>query len=108
MTTITKTYTGQSTGSANMVERYNKFMAKLQFSYFGLISMTILIGSMIGGIAAMYIFKNNAPMWQFILCIGFSTMNNVFAISQTPVKRVFNTFVLTVLVNAILILINIL
>ena len=107
MTTLTKTYINQNTSSVSVKERYNKLMDKLQFSYFGLISMTILIGSITGGIAAMYIFENNAPMWQFIFCIGFSTMNNVFAISQAPVKWVFNTFVLTVFVNGLLILINI-
>src|ERR1700749_3096791 len=103
MSTLTKTYTNQNTGSIGLIERYNNFLANLQFSYFGLISMTILIGSIIGGIAAMYIFENNAPMWQFIFCIGFSTMNNAFAISQAPIKWVFNTFVLTVLVNVLLI-----
>ena len=108
MTTLTKNYTHQNSSSVSLTEQYNKFINKLQFSYFGLISMTILIGSIIGGIAAMYIFENNAPMWQFIFCIGFSTMNNVFAISQAPVKWVFNTFVLTVLVNTLLILVNIL
>lgn len=107
MSTLTKTYTNQNTSSTSLNERYSTLMDKLQFSYFGLISMTILIGSIIGGIAAMYIFKNDAPLWQFIFCIGFSTMNNVFAISQAPVKWVFNTFVLTILVNVLLILINI-
>ena len=107
MSTLTKTYVNQNESSISLSERYNKLMDKLQFSYFGLISMTILIGSIIGGIAAMYVFKNDAPMWQFILCIGFSTMNNVFAISQAPIKWVFNTFVLTVLVNILLILINV-
>jgi hypothetical protein len=106
MTTLTKTYTHDNAGSISLHGRYNKLMDKLQFSYFGLISMTILIGSILGSIAAMYIFKNDAPMWQFILCLGFSTMNNVFAISQAAVKWVFNTFVLTVLVNAFLIILN--
>lgn len=108
MSTITKTYSNENTNSISLNARYNKLIDKLQFSYFGLISMTILIGSIIGGVAAMYIFENDAPMWQFIFCIGFSTMNNVFAISQAPVKWVFNTFVLTVLVNALLITINLL
>jgi hypothetical protein len=106
MTTLTKNYTHQNANSINLNWRYNKLIDKLQFSYFGLISMTILIGSILGGIAAMYVFENNAPMWQFILCLGFSTMNNVFAISQAPVKLVFNTFTLTVLVNILLIILN--
>ena len=107
MTTITRDYANQHTNTTTLTDRYNKFIEKLQFSYFGLISMTILVGSILGGIAAMYVFENNAPMWQFILVIGFSTMNNVFAISQAPVKWVFNTFVLTVLVNVLLIALNV-
>jgi len=106
MTTLTKTYAHQHTDSVSLLERYNNLMNKLQFSYFGLISMAILIGSILGGIAAMYVFEHDAPLWQFILCLGFSMMNNVFAISQAPVKWVFNTFVLTVLVNSFLIILN--
>ena len=106
MTTLSKTYTHQNTGSVELNGWYNKLIKKLEFSYFGLISMTILAGSILGGIAAMYVFERDAPIWQFLLCLGFSTMNNVFAISQAPVKWVFNTFVLTVLVNVFLIIIN--
>ena len=106
MSTLTKTYATQATNSSRATSGYDQLIEKLQFSYFGLISMTILIGSIIGGIAAMFIFENDAPMWEFLLCIGFSTMNNVFAISQAPVKWVFNTFVLTVLVNTLLIILN--
>lgn len=106
MTTITKTQT-VSISNVN-TGAYDKLLAKLQFSYFGLISMTILIGSIIGGVAAMYIFENDAPLWQFFLCLGFSMMNNVFAIAQAPVKWVFNTFVATVIINLLLILINVL
>ncbi len=106
MTTLSKTYSHQNTGSVEINGWYNNLIKKLEFSYFGLISMTILAGSILGGVAAMYIFKNDAPMWEFLLCIGFSTMNNVFAISQAPVKWVFNTFALTVLVNVLLIILN--
>jgi len=76
MTTLTKTYTHQHTDSVSLTGRYNKLIEKLQFSYFGLISMTILVGSILGGIAAMYVFKNDAPMWQFIFCLGFSTVES--------------------------------
>lgn len=106
MTTITKSQTHQGSNTHSVTEHYNKLVEKLEFSYFGLISMTILIGSIIGGIAAMFVFENNAPMWQFLLCLGFSMINNVFAIAQAPTKWVLNTFILTVLINIFIIIIN--
>ena len=46
-----------------ITKSYNQLIDKLNFSYFGLISMTILIGSILGGITAMTILKNDAPIF---------------------------------------------
>jgi len=85
---------------------YDSLIKKLEFSYFGLIAMTILIGSIIGGIAAMFIFQNNAPIWQLAICMGFAMANNVAAIGQAPTRWVANIFIATFLVEALLIIIN--
>lgn len=85
---------------------YDKLIKKLDFSYFGLISMTILIGSIISGIAAMYILQNNAPIWQLGVCMALAMANNVSAIGQAPTKWIVNLFAACVLVNAVLILVN--
>jgi flagellar biosynthesis protein FliR len=89
------------------ISAYQALIEKLNFSYFGLISMTILIGSCLGGIAAMYILKEDAPIWQLALCMGVSMANNVAAISQAPTKWVVNSFIIGFVVNIILIVINI-
>lgn len=108
MATITKPYAGSvSTASNNSVSGYDAFLKKLNFSYFGLISMTITIGSIIGGIAAMSILQNDGPIWQLALCMGLAMGNNVAAIGQAPIKWLFNTFCISTLVNVLLILANI-
>ena len=108
MATITKTF-NQSQASSNTLSlsaRYDKFIEDLKFSHFGLISMAILFGSIMGGIAAMYVFENQAPMWQFILGLAVSMANLVASIAQAPTKWVFNLLVLSVIVNVALILAN--
>lgn len=108
MTTITKSY-----GSVHQAEntnattgRYAAFIKKMEFSYFGLIAMAILIGSCLGGITAMKIFENDAPLWQFILGLGISMANLVASISQAPTKWVVNLFGASLIINTLLLLIN--
>ena len=90
-----------------ITKSYNKLIDNLNFSYFGLISMTILIGSILGGITAMMIFQNDAPIWELILCMSVAMTNNVVAIGQAPTKWIFNLFVLEVVVCTLLIIINV-
>lgn len=107
MATLTKTYAGTSSMTSNSsASAYDKLIERLKFSHFALISMTILIGSCAGGIASMYVFMNGAPFWQFVLGLAVSMANLVAAISQAPTKWVFNLFVLSVVINAFLIISN--
>lgn len=85
---------------------YTQLIEKAKFSYFGIIAMTITIGSVLGGIAAMYVLQNGAPIGELALCMGVAMANNVAAIGQAPVKWVINIFALCVVVNALLIIIN--
>lgn len=85
---------------------YGKLIQKLEFSYFGLIAMTISVGSIMGGIAAMYIFENDAPIWQLGLCMAGAMANNVSAIGQAPTRWVFNIFMANLFISTLLILIN--
>ena len=114
MTTITKSY-GQSqisyvnrsnSNSITLLKRYNDLIEDLNFSQFGLISMSILIGSIMGGIAAMFVFQAGAPLWQFIVGLIFTMANLVASIAQAPTKWVFNLFVLSLIVNTLLIVAN--
>ncbi len=86
---------------------YEKIISKLDFSYFGLISITILAGSIIGGIAASYVLSNDAPIWQLCLCAAVSMANNTAGIAQAPTRWVANLFVISTIVNLLLILANV-
>jgi hypothetical protein len=68
--------------------------------------MTILIGSILGGITAMTILKNDAPTLELILCMSVAMINNVVAIGQAPTKWIVNLFALEVVVCTLLILVN--
>lgn len=85
---------------------YDRWIEKLKFSHFGIISMTILIGSILGGIASMYVFQNHAPFWQFIVGLYCAMANLVASIAQAPTKWVVNLFFLSTAVSTLLILIN--
>jgi hypothetical protein len=107
MATIAKTFNHEySVKSMSLTERYNQFIENLKFSHFGLISMTILIGSILGGVASMYVFQSGAPFWQFIVCLYAAMANLVASIAQAPTKWVFNIFVLSTVINILFILIH--
>ena len=109
MTTLSKSYQSSHTAtkSHGLAERYNAFIENMKFSYFGLISMTILIGSILGGITAMVILENGASIWQLGLCLAISMANNVAAIGQATTKWIVNLFAATLLINIVLILVNV-
>lgn len=95
-----------TTDNSRLITRYKEIIRSLDEVYFGMISMVILIGSCIGGIAVMYAFENNAPLWQILVGVTFSMMNNIAAIVQLKTKWIFNIFVLNILINGTLILTN--
>lgn len=105
MATITKPYS-ESLTSSKTQNGYEAFLKKLNFNYFGLISMTITIGSIIGGIAAMSVLENDGPIWELAICMAMAMSNNVAAIGQAPIKWLFNTFAITTVINILLILVN--
>ena len=86
---------------------YDRWIKKLEFSYFGIIAMTITIGSILGGLAAMSVLENNAPIWQLGLAMAGAMANNVSCIGQAPTKWMVNIFFLTTAVNILLIIVNI-
>jgi len=59
---------------------YNNLIEKLNFSYFAIIAITISMGSILGGIVAIYILKSDAPIWQLGLVMAGAMANNVSAI----------------------------
>jgi ABC-type multidrug transport system permease subunit len=85
---------------------YANLISKLEFSYFGLIAMTITIGSILGGLSAMQILSQDAPIWQLGLVMAGAMANNVSAIGQAPTKWVVNLFTLSSLISILFILTN--
>src|SRR5438270_665399 len=85
---------------------YKKFIAEATYNYFFVISFVILVGSCWGGITAMYILKANAPIWQLCLNIYITMANNIAPIGQASAKWVIGLFILSSLVNLILVLAN--
>lgn len=73
-------------------------------AYFGALSMGILIGSVMGGVMAMYVSEKGSML---LLSIGLAgTMANlVFSIAQLPAKWIIRTLILSVIVNVLIILI---
>jgi hypothetical protein len=103
--TLTSTIEKRKVTTAN-ASAYDRLIENLNFSYFGLISMTILIGSIMGAIASMFVFQNNAPFWQFIVALYCAMANLVASIAQAPTKWVVNLFLLSTAVSSLLIVIN--
>ncbi len=96
--------THSHSASKTSASAYDRFIEKLEFSHFALISMAILIGSCLGGIASMYVFMSGAPLWHFILGLAVSMANLIACIGQAGTKTVFNLFMLSIVVNAILVI----
>lgn len=86
---------------------YNKIVDELEEVYFGFIAMVIAIGSAIGGISLMFLFENHAPLWEMAIGISFCLANNIIAILQFHTRWVLDLFLLTVIVNGILIIVNV-
>ncbi|MFN5183646.1 MAG: hypothetical protein ACK5D5_11560 [Bacteroidota bacterium] len=90
-----------------LMRKYNVFLKNNEDNYFSIIAMVILVGSIWGGLAAMLIDRNNSAVWQLALNVSSSMAGNVVAIGQAPLKWVINLFILGIIINTILIVINI-
>lgn len=110
MTTLAKNHTHVSSNMqiVTLSSRYNQFIEKLDFSYYGFIAMAILISSCLGAITTMQVFEHDAPLWQFVVSLGFTMANLVACIGQAPTKWAVNLFAASLFVNTVLLLINVL
>jgi len=87
-----------------MLQKLDEFAEK---GYYGMMSMDILLGSVMGGIMAMFTLERNN---LFLLAIGLAvTMANlVLSIGQAPAKWLVRGLVTCVIVNALIIIISLL
>lgn len=76
-----------------------------QRGYYGMLSVSILVGSVMGGIMAMFALEKGS---LFLMAIGLAvTMANlVLSIAQSPPRWVVRAFVVSLLVNTAIILIS--
>jgi hypothetical protein len=73
---------------------------------FGWMSMLITIQSCLGAIACMYVLQNGADNFQLVLCAMITMTCNAINIAQAPAKWCLGSFYLSVVVNAILVILN--
>ena len=107
-TTLTGVYsTTESQSSAINVSLFSKeFWEKLNFSYYGVIPFTLIVGSCIGGIAAATVLAAHGATWQLAAVSFFSMFNNTTAIASMNIKWVSWSFVAGLVVNISMILVN--
>lgn len=94
-----------SHNSGGLLGRWHKMIEDLEFSHFALICISILFGSCMGGVAAMFIMQAGMPIWVVGIALAVSLANLVASIAQAPTKWVVNLFTLSLVVNIILLLI---
>lgn len=90
-----------------MLRRLNKYFEELEFYRYGIMAMTLTAGSCLGSGAVMFIAMNDGAMWQIAACSVVSMTANTAAISLTSMRLVAWSFIISVVVNSVLIVINI-
>lgn len=86
---------------------YNKIAEKFEQTRFGWMALLITIQSCLGSIACMFILQSNASDVQLISCAMITMACNAIFIAQGPAKWCLSSFVLSVVINTILIFLNI-
>lgn len=88
------------------LNRINSKIDQLQYSYYGIMSVSLLAGSCIASVALIVILMNNAPMWQIALISCSAMGSNAAAISHAPLRWVVWSFIINILTSLFLILIS--
>ena len=97
--------------SDNAITRFYKKMAKeFEEAYYLCASLSIMLQSVLGGIATMMILENSKNsstyVLQLILSVGICSLYNAFILGQIKPKYVFRALITSVLVSLVLIAIN--
>lgn len=85
---------------------YRRFIREMETAYFGIVAMSIVIATILGAIALMYIFKNKAPMWQMFLCVALVLSNVIIPVAQQKLKWIIVLFLISASANGLLIAVN--
>lgn len=91
-----------------MLEKLNYKIDQLEFSRYALMSFTITVGSCWGSVAILFMAMNDAALWQIATCAALTMASNALGIALAPIRLLVWTFVLSFVVNAMLLLANML
>jgi len=90
---------------------YQKLYAIFEKDFFGCLTMGILVNSIVASISAMYVLINGtgpAQMIQLFVAVATAMCYNGAVMAQRPPKTVFNILLLSLGMNALLIVANLL
>lgn len=89
---------------------YNKAFTDFKELYMAYLPLTIILQSCIGSVAAMLILKTSSPEYfpfiQLTASVIITMLYNAAILAQLNLKLVFNTLLLSLLINVFLIVIN--
>ncbi|MEW6774511.1 MAG: hypothetical protein AB1304_10995 [Bacteroidota bacterium] len=85
-----------------MLQKLDEFAEK---GYYGMISVAILAGSVMGGVMAMFALEKDS-IFLVALGLAFTMANLVLSIAQAPAKWIVRAFLLSLAVNVLIILIS--
>ena len=91
---------------AGFLARLNKKIDALEFYRYGIMPVSLTVGSCWGSIACLLISMNNAPLWQMAICAVFTMASNAVAIALAPMRWVVWSFALSVVLNTLLLVMN--
>lgn len=90
---------------------YHNFLQDFKTNYQMYIPLSIIFQSCLGSIAAMYILMNSTQesfhFFQLTLCVIASMGYNAVIFAQLNIKWVFNVLIFSLIMNALLIIINV-
>lgn len=90
---------------------YDKFFHDFRKDYILFIPLSIIFQSCLGSIAAMFILMNSIKTFHFVeltFCVIFAMAYNGAIFAQLKTKWIFNLLLVTLAIDVILILINLL
>lgn len=90
-----------------VINKVNHLFEKEEKNAFGIMTLAITAGSCLAGVAAMYILQTGAPTWQLGLVAASAMGSNAMAIAQAGFKTFMWSFLISTLVSALFIVINI-
>ncbi|MDX1270499.1 hypothetical protein [Bizionia paragorgiae] len=89
---------------------YNNYLLEFKNLYMAYMPLTIILQSCIGSVAAMLILQSSTPdyfpFFQLTACVIITMLYNAAILAQLGMKLIFNTLLLSLLINIVLIIIN--